>query len=105
MQKLFNRLRPVLNHTSHCKTASRQTCLASRVHYLHHRSVATAMASVASTSKPAQIPALDSPHAQGTQLPKAKKDKKEKKETPEASGHPLEVWRPASYSFWALTFS
>jgi hypothetical protein len=105
MQKLLNRLRPVLNHASRYQTPSRQICVTYRVHYLHHRSAAAAMASVASTSKPAQIPALNSPHAQGNQQPNVKKDKKEKKEKPEASGHPLEVLRPHQTRFWALTFS
>jgi hypothetical protein len=52
---------------------------------------------VASSSHPAQLPALDSPHAASAQTPKVNKEKKQK--VVDGSAYPLEVGLGhASYS-------
>jgi len=66
------------------------------------RTRALAMAHpIASSSHPAQIPALDSPHASSDPAAKKSKDSKKPKVAP--TGHPLEVRLEHCWNFFHLT--
>ena len=104
-QKL-TRLQPSISSSLRCRKSYH---VPPRLHYLPSpRSFAMAQHPVSSSSHPAQIPALESPHAETEKTQKQNKERKSKVVT-DGSAYPLEVrvarTPPPNYRRRILSFS